>query len=158
MKILLLKPGIYENTTKNLMLDPSTLPPLGLLYLGAVLENEGHSVEILDFCMENISKERLKTILLKTDAVGMTICSDIDFIPYNKISKMINDIDSDIPQIIGGPHCTFVQKQSLQDIPLANISVIGEGEHVILDLVKYFQGKKALADINGIYYINIIIL
>ena len=85
MKILLLKPGIYENTTKNLMLDPSTLPPLGLLYLGAVLENEGHSVEILDFCMENISKERLKTILLKTDAVGMTICSDIDFIPYNKI-------------------------------------------------------------------------
>ena len=136
------------------MLDPSTLPPLGLLYLAAVLEKEGHTVEILDFCMEDISKERLKNLLLKTDAVGMTVCSDIEFIPYNDISKTIKEIDSDIPQIIGGPHCTFVQKQSLQDIPLADISVIGEGEHVILDLVKYLQGKKALADINGIYYRN----
>jgi radical SAM superfamily enzyme YgiQ (UPF0313 family) len=154
MKILLLKPGIYQNTTKNLMLDPSTLPPLGLLYLGAMLEKEGHSVEVLDFCMENISKERLKNILLETDAVGMTVCSDIEFIPYNDISKTIKEIDSDIPLIIGGPHCTFVQKESLKDIPLADISVIGEGEHVILDLVKYFQGEKALADINGIYYRN----
>ncbi|UCF49182.1 MAG: radical SAM protein, partial [Thermoplasmatales archaeon] len=69
MKILLLKPGVYENDTKNLMLDPSTLPPLGLLYLGAVLEKEGHNVEILDFCMEEISKERLKKELISTDAV-----------------------------------------------------------------------------------------
>ena len=83
--------------------------------------------------MEDISKERLENMLLKTDAVGMTVCSDIDFIPYNNISKTIKEIDSDIPQIIGGPHCTFVQQESLKDIPLANISVIGEGEHVILD-------------------------
>ena len=154
MKILLLKPGIYKKNSKNLMLNPSTMPPLGLLYLGAVLEKEGHNVEVLDFCMENISKERFKNILLSADAVGMTICSDIDFNPYNDISKMINDIDPDIPQIIGGPHCTFVQKQSLYDVPLADISVIGEGENVILDLVKYFQGIKKLEDINGIYYRN----
>jgi radical SAM superfamily enzyme YgiQ (UPF0313 family) len=154
MKILLLKPGVYENNTKNLLLDPSTLPPLGLLYLGAVLEKEGHTVEILDFCMENITKERLKKNLLSTDAVGMTICSDINFNPYNDVSKMIKEIDPSIPQIIGGPHCTFVQKQSLHDIPLADISVIGEGEHVILDLVKHFQGRIKLEEINGIFFRN----
>jgi len=152
MKILLLKPGAYENSSKNLMLDPSTMPPLGLLYLGAVLEQEGHSVEILDFYMENISNKRLKNSILSSDAVGMTVCSDINFTHYNDISKRIKEIDSEIPLIIGGPHCTFVKKQSFNDIPLADISVIGEGEHVILDLVRYIQGKKNLADIHGIYY------
>ena len=89
MKILLLKPGLFEDDSKNLVLDPSTLPPLGLLYLGAVLEQEGHSVEILDYSMKSIPREQLKNILMSSDAVGMTICSDVNFKPYLNISKMI---------------------------------------------------------------------
>ena len=152
MKILLLKPGLFEDDSKNLVLDPSTLPPLGLLYLGAMLEREGHSVEILDYSMKSIPREHLKNALLSSDAVGMSICSDVNFNPYLNISKMIKDIDTDIPIFIGGPHCTFVKEQSLRDVPKADISVIGEGEYVILELIKFLQGKKNLADIHGIYF------
>ena len=146
MKFLLLRPGDPERNTKRL-----TLPPLGLLYLGAVLEQEGHNVEILDYYMENVSREKLKNTLMSSDAVGMTIHTT-DFKPHVDISRMIKDLDPDIPLIIGGPHCTFVQERSLRDIPHADISVIGEGEHVILDLAGFLQGKKNLGDIQGIYY------
>ena len=152
MKILLIKPGKQDDETKNLMLDPTSMPPLGLLYIGAVLEQDGHKVEILDYYMEKISKEKLKKALMSSDAVGMSIYTDYDFKPYTNISKRIKDLAPDIPIVIGGPHCSYVQKRSLQDLPLADISVIGEGEYVILDLIKYFQGKKKLADVQGIYY------
>lgn len=152
MKILLIKPGIFENDSKDLMSNSSTMPPLGLLYLGAVLEKEDHNVEILDFCMEKISEVKLKNALMSTEAVGMTIYSDDNFNPHNNITNKIKEIDPDIPIIIGGPHCTFVKQQSLNDISKADICVIGEGERVILDIAKSIQGEKKLADIHGIYY------
>jgi anaerobic magnesium-protoporphyrin IX monomethyl ester cyclase len=67
---------------------------------------------------------------------------------------MIKEIDSDIPLIIGGPHCTYLQEYALHNFPYADVSVAGEGEYVILDLVKYIHGKKKLSDINGVYYRN----
>jgi anaerobic magnesium-protoporphyrin IX monomethyl ester cyclase len=115
------------------------------------LEQNNHNVEIIDYHMENLSKEKLEKALLSSDAVGMTIYSD-DFKPAYNISKTIKEIDPDIPLIIGGPHCTFHPKKSLFDNSLADVSVMGEGEPVILDLVKYIQGKKKLADIHGVYY------
>ena len=76
MKFLLIKPGVWDANKENLTLGPTTIPPLGLLYLGAMLEQEGHNVEILDYYMENISKEQLKNALMSSDAVGMTIHTD----------------------------------------------------------------------------------
>ena len=146
MKFLLLRPGEKGRNTKHLALSP-----LGLLYLGAVLEQDGHKVELLDYYAEDISREQLKNSLMSSDAVGMTVYTE-DYKPAADISRMIKEINPEIPLIIGGPHCTFLQKRSLSYIPDADIGVMGEGEHVILDLAQFLQGKKNLADIHGIYY------
>ena len=50
MKILLLLPPyekneIFRNSMKNL---GAVLPPLGIAYIAAVLEKEGHTVNIID--------------------------------------------------------------------------------------------------------------
>jgi len=151
MKFLLIKPG--ERKTKDIfsIYEPTIHPPLGLLYLGGVLEQEGHEVEVIDYNMENVTRDQLRNVLTSSDAVGMTIYSN-DYKSAQNISSMIKEIDPNIPLVIGGPHCTFIQGHSLNDIPDADISVIGEGEYVILDLVKYLQGNKKLADIHGVYY------
>jgi anaerobic magnesium-protoporphyrin IX monomethyl ester cyclase len=151
MKFLLIKAGDQKNLDKFIMNAPSIGPPLGLLYLGAVLEKEGHKVEILDYYMENISREQLEKSLMSSNAVGMTIYS-YDYIAAANISKMIKEIHAEIPLIIGGPHCTFFQKRALQDIPFADISIVGEGEKTILEIIDFLQGKKKLTDIHGIYY------
>ncbi len=151
MKFLLLRPGDRGKKYKFFIFVPSIQPPLGLLYLGAVLEHDGHKVEVLDYYAEDISREQLKNSLMSSDAVGMTVYTD-DYKPAADISRMIKEINPEIPLIIGGPHCTFLQKRSLSDIPDADISVMGEGEHVILDLVRFLQGRKKLSDIHGIYY------
>jgi len=153
MKFLLIRAGDPDRYSRHFTTSPSTMPPLGLLYLGAALEQEGHTVEILDYYMEEISREKLENSMRSSDAVGMTMFTS-DLKSSKDISKTVKDIDSDIPLIVGGPHCTFVQERSLKDFPYADISVIGEGERAISSIAKYLQGKKKLADIQGIYYRN----
>lgn len=153
MKFLLIRAGDPKRYSKHFTTTPATMPPLGLQYIGAVLEQDGHKVEIIDYYMENIHEEQLKNKLMSSDAVGMTVYTS-DFKPSVDISKTIKDLDPEIPVIIGGPHCTYTQERSIRDMPNVDISVIGEGEHVIIDLVKYLHGKKNLEDIHGIYYRN----
>jgi radical SAM superfamily enzyme YgiQ (UPF0313 family) len=151
MKFLLVRAGNRRKITNYILSAPSTEPPLGLLYIGAMLEKNGHSVEILDYYMEEVSKEKLSNSLLSSDAVGIMIYSN-DFKEAENISRDIKEIDSDIPLIIGGPHCSYMQKKSLKDLTYADICVIGEGEKVILELIKYLNGSKKLSDIAGICF------
>lgn len=151
MKFLLIKAGDRKNLDNFFKNAPSIQPSLGLLYLGAVLEQDGHKVEVLDYYMENVSKEQLKNALMSSDAVGMTVYAD-DRKSAHNISRMVKEIDLNLPLIIGGPHCTFLKGRSLYDIPCADISVIGEGERVIIDIVRFLQGQTNLSQIPGIFY------
>lgn len=117
MKFLLIKAGYQKNLDKFIMNAPSIEPSLGLLYLGAVLEKEGHNVEVLDYYMEDISREQLEKSLMSSDAVGMTIYT-YDHIAAANITKMIKEIRADIPLIIGGPHSTFFRNVLCRIFPV----------------------------------------
>jgi radical SAM superfamily enzyme YgiQ (UPF0313 family) len=154
MKLLLLRhpeewiqPGILGHLPNV----SSIYPPLGLEYIGASLEREGHKVEIIDFGAEAVSKEQLKNSLMTSDTVGMSIYTN-NYKNAANTAKVIKELEPEIPLIIGGPHCSFLKKRSLSDIPDADIAVELEGEFVIIDLIKYIQGRKKMSDIHGVYY------
>ena len=133
--------------------DSSIFPPLGLLYLGAMLENEGHQVEIIDFGFENLTKKTLEKKLHHVDAVGISVYTN-NYQKSAELAHVIKELTPEILLIIGGPHCTFLKQQSLRDIPDADIAVVLEGEHTIIDIIHYLQGNKQLSQIHGIYYRN----
>lgn len=130
---------------------PLSYPPLGLLYLGAILEQEGHLVEIIDLNFENPSREHLGDLLDSFDAVGMEVYTE-NYKFVADFSRKIKEIKSDIPLIVGGPYCTFFGQKTLSDIPCADIVVIGDSEKTIIDFVDYLEGRKNLSDIHGIYF------
>ena len=167
MKFLLLQvsPGYEfkpEDTKPQKIL--SYHPPLGLLYLGKMLEDGGNKVEVIDFLAEKYPVEVLKKSLNSTNAVGMTVYSSsyreslkggsytYSYREAAKISKYIKGLDSDLPIIIGGPHCTVSPKKSLDENPSADISVEGDSEFIINDLSKAIDGKKKISDISGVHY------
>jgi radical SAM superfamily enzyme YgiQ (UPF0313 family) len=108
-------------------------------------------VELLDYNAENITREKLKNYVLSSDAVGINVYSITRF-SAAKISKDIKEIDSKIPLMIGGAHCILLKHLALSHIPHADISIACEGEHVIIDIIRFIQGKKKLSDLHGIYY------
>ena len=91
--------------------DPTSIDdkldePLGLLYLGAVLENNGHQVEILDFYKERNAIEQLKQSMKSSDLIGITVNYN-DYKTVADISRIIKELDPNIPLVIGGPHCCY---------------------------------------------------
>lgn len=126
-------------------------PPLGLLYISSAAEKQDHSVEIIDFHAEKQPFESLKRSLPSTDIVGVSV-----YTQSRKDSVLITDyikeVDSTLPVLIGGPHCSLHPKQSLVDIPSANISVQGEAERAINEILRVIQGQGHLSNIAGVHY------
>ncbi len=147
--LFLYPPGDWAFGEQKVPHDPFT-PPLGILYLSRILEEKGHTVEIIDFCAEPLDETRLRKAILSSDAIGMSV---LTFTLENaiKLSELVKEIDTDIPLVIGGPHCSLYPKQSLSALN-ADISVEGEGEGVILDIAEALNGEKELSEINGVCY------
>ncbi len=127
--------------------NSSYMPPLGLLYLAQSLLQEGHQVNILDFYNETQLLQSINSV----DAVGISVNTQY-YRDAAHLTTLIKQKEPNLPIIIGGPHPTFHPKQSLKDIPAADISVSGEADYVIKDLAHAINGTKKLADIPGISY------
>ena len=57
MKFLILRSeGCSDIDSIGSIYAPSFMPPLSLMYIGSALENDGHTVEIVDFAVEPSSK------------------------------------------------------------------------------------------------------
>ena len=163
--LLHVPPGyIFSSDSKKPQKMQSYHPPLGALYLGSVLEKEGHEVEVFDLLAEKYPTETIRKIIPSSDVIGMTTYSSayqetlkggyytFAYKESEKIANFIKEIDPKLPTVIGGPHCTVKPKKCLEEISSADISVEGDAEHIIVDLGKAIQGKKELSEIPGIHF------
>ncbi len=163
--LLQIPPGYEFNNNINIPQKISSYhPPLGLLYIGRVLEDEGHKVEVIDFLAEKYPLKTLINNLSSTDVIGITIFSSsykesLEGGKYTyaykesaKVADFIKEFDSELPILIGGPHCTIQPEKSLIEIPSADICLEGDGEEVIKEIVKSIEGTKPLSDLPGVYY------
>ena len=154
MKILLIYPssGHIEIAVNKYVTLGAYTPPLGLLYLGKMLEIQGHDVEIMDCNAEEVDEEKIKSKVSSFDAIGMTIYSKPEELLFSKkLAKIIKKHAPGIPFIIGGPHCTIFPEGAMKEHK-ADICLCGEGEFRINPLIDAVEGKRKLDSIEGIYY------
>lgn len=150
MHFLLVYPPVEPFFIKKTKVFYGLSPPLGLLYIAKMLENDGDTVTLLDFSAEPYDEETLIKALRFVDALGLTILSP----SVNQAKKLIDVVKrhrSDLPIIIGGPHCTLLPEEALNETQ-AQISIQGDGEPVIRDVKKAIKGERSLSDIPGIWY------
>jgi radical SAM superfamily enzyme YgiQ (UPF0313 family) len=95
MKIALINPDSPG------LIDPKVFPPLGILYLSAVLKQAGHEVEVLDFAGQGSMK--LPVFDYIPDIVGITATTP-QFPQAVHINKYLQE--NGIHTMIGGPHAT----------------------------------------------------
>ncbi|MDH7517018.1 MAG: radical SAM protein [Candidatus Thermoplasmatota archaeon] len=136
--------GKKDNTFRGLA------PPLGLLYIARVLEEDGDKVTLFDFSAENFEEQKIIKAMKKTDIVGITVLS-FSLENVTKIIKTIRKTKPRIKVIIGGPHCTLFPEKALEETQ-ADISIQGDGELVINDIKKAIREENNFSDIPGIYY------
>lgn len=128
-------------------------PPLGLAYLAAVLEQDGHEIKIIDCPVYGMNHEKLKAELatFQPDFVG--IASMTPTIPEAlQSARVAKEACPNAKVIMGGPHATFMDKQILSEEKAVDIVVRGEGEETLSELVQYSLDAKNLSDVKGITF------
>jgi radical SAM superfamily enzyme YgiQ (UPF0313 family) len=119
MKIVLIEPA----PTQANVYSKLHMPLLGPLYLGTILKNRGHDVQIYN---ENIYTPDYSR--LDADLIGISILTATAKRGYEIARKFLRE-----KVIIGGVHASLLPSEAIQ---FARQVVIGEAEEVIVDVVE----------------------
>ena len=146
MKVLLVYPPRGFNT-KDLM------PPLGLAYIAAVLEENNIKVEVVDAEVERLSWKALQKRYKesKPDVIGITSLSESRFKSF-KSAEIAKQAIPDSIVLMGGPHASLTAEDTLANIPSVDIVVRGEGEYIVKELCEVLETDGDLHSVDGISF------
>ena len=133
-------------TRARLLAEPtsSIAPPLGLMYLAAVLRQAGHDVHIHDMGSTCNNMHHLRQTLLRSRPHVMGISalqSEVDCL--GRIAGVVRECFPAVPVVVGGALASSDPLRCL-NIPGVDYVVLGEGERTMVELV------QALGHQNGI--------
>ncbi|MDD3740588.1 MAG: radical SAM protein [Bacteroidales bacterium] len=159
MGIILINSPLYLN--QDDVVSEHFLLPIGLGYIATYLANNDVNVTIIDSVNENLSVETLQETLnlIKPKFIGVNVFST----NYNVVKELIENIAFECHIIIGGLSTKALYQQIVEWDSINKIDiVIGDGEYIILDIIRddvkesafYEESKRRvfLVDKNSIYY------
>lgn len=150
MRVLLINPP--DSRSPDFVTRVGIVPPLGLAYLAAVLEREGHEVQILDALAEGTGSwekyghdDQIRHGLsdaaimweieqFDPDIVGVTVPFSAREWDTLNVCRIVKTVNSKIKVIVGGAHPTCCPSRFLRD---SNVDYVidGEGEAAILEII-----------------------
>lgn len=164
-KVLLVNP----RTTVDKGNVKRCMEPLGNAYLASVLEDSGFDVSILDvgaigYEIEENHNDGMITFGLppseleariremKPDLVGISNLFTSQFHNAEEVVNIVDSIDSDIPIVMGGAHVSALPRRTLEEIPVLDYIVTGEGEFAFRDLLVALNKRTSLDAVDGLVY------
>jgi len=144
MRILLINPA----PSGTLKATGVLFPPLGLLYIAAYAEKEGHHVAVKDFA---VRKKKEEIDFKKYDVVGIST----DTTRHRKALQLAKRAKaSGCVVVMGGPHPSYVDQEILST-KRVDFIVSGEGEVTFSELVATLQKNGGtFHSIQGIRFLS----
>lgn len=149
MRICLISPP-YDSAVKSVV--GISTPPLGLAYIASVLR-QMHELKIIDsnilnFTIDDVEKE-LKSF--DPDILGITSVTPSIYQAY-KVAETAKKVNENCVVVLGGPHATFLPRQTLEECKHVDIIVRGEGEETIKELVSVIEKEETLDRVKGLTF------
>jgi radical SAM superfamily enzyme YgiQ (UPF0313 family) len=154
MRVVLLNPPRHHEiscpTPDVLEKNRGHNPPLGVLFIAAILEELGHDVQVIDTQVEEYSHEQVDRILADAeyDLLGLTVMT-FSLIDSIEVSRSAKRHHPDRPIVWGGPHTHIFGLESAQ-LPEVDYVVTGEGELSIEHLVAYLENRESWDEVKGV--------
>ncbi len=151
MHIMLAYPPFLLDRVHTENIDP---PPIGMMYVGALLMAHGHDVSIANMHQAGKNPGIMEQVLRENrpDLLGISIFHANRFggVDLAGISKQVHP---EVPVVLGGIGATFLDELLLTHFPDIDAIVRGEGEHAMLELVQALEqgkGPKEWTHIQGL--------
>ena len=131
----------------------STMPNLGVLYIAAVLEQEGVQVRVVPADVLGLTHEEVEQIIAteKPDVIGITVTTENRFDSF-EVAARSKKVHPQGVTVIGGPHCTHTADDTLKHLSYVDVVVRNEGEETMAELVKAIEAGGDLSKVTGISY------
>jgi radical SAM superfamily enzyme YgiQ (UPF0313 family) len=119
------------------------IPLIGQLYLGTILKNKGHDVQVFKETIKKLDFKKLE------DSDVICISAISSQVPRAMaLTKQFKKLFPDKKILVGGSHASFRP----QDFPEADHVILGEGENIIIDLI---EGKFKNKIVKGSFVENL---
>ncbi len=131
----------------------NSYPPLGLAYLAAIAEQDGHEVRIHDFGLypkRSVEEDVKEIVDYKPDLVAFTSMTT----SYHNVEQTAALVKEalGVPIIIGGPHATSLPEYTLQNSSF-DFLAYGEGEYIWQEFLRAYEtGDDRWDRIPGLWY------
>ncbi len=127
--------------------------PLGLAYLTAVAEKNGHEVKVVDCLPDGMdNKELAKQVAdFNPDIVGVTSATSTSQSALQAMHAL-REACPDALTVLGGAHFSFTDVDTISQCPDVDVVVRKEGEETLLDLARYTANEKKLGEVTGITF------
>jgi anaerobic magnesium-protoporphyrin IX monomethyl ester cyclase len=144
--IILINPGTSRAKGIN---EATVSAPLGLAYIGSVLEQHNHNVQIIDANILGIDHSDIKEhFLFNPDFIGLSV-NIITYQESRKIARAIKKIFQYTPIIFGGPYSSSMASGIIKDNSEIDAVVKGEGERTFLEIIEKGGDYR---NIDGVVY------
>lgn len=149
MKIqFFIPPGGYfaERWTKG-----SSMPPLGILYIAAVLEKEGHKVQIVPADILGLNFRKIQDVIreFNPELIGVTSTTENRFQSFKLIRKAKEALPEALT-VIGGPHASMAAEDTLANLPELDILAVGEAEMTMKELCRELEQNPDNPNLDSI--------
>ncbi|HBG05771.1 MAG: B12-binding domain-containing radical SAM protein [Geobacteraceae bacterium GWC2_58_44] len=130
--------------------DPFTsLLPVGLLSLDAVLREAGHRVTLAN--LSGFGWDRVRQLLkrLRPEVVGISQFTH-NRVESLRLAAVAKELVPGCFVLLGGPHATHAWQEQLARHPALDAVVLGEGEATLVELLAALASGGAVAGLAGI--------
>lgn len=138
---------LLVNPKSEFLVDSRTFPPLGLLYLGAALEANGHRVAVVDLAFDTPLAGH------SPDLIGI-MCLTPHFPQMLKLMASLRSLYPGVPIAVGGPHFSTIPEDGARIG--ADVTVKGDGEDIIVQIANgdwqrgaIMQSPGGIVDVNA---------
>jgi anaerobic magnesium-protoporphyrin IX monomethyl ester cyclase len=133
-------------------------PPLGIIQLAAFLEKnaKGIEIEILDCNAEKVKWKEMEQRITSSrpDIVASASLATCNTYAVVRTLETAKRVDPNILTVTGGQHFTATAQESLEEYPVIDVIVRGEGEQTFYDLTENAKQRKAWPKVKGISFRN----
>jgi len=134
MRICLIHPNYHSGGAEI----AGNWPPAWVAYLAGSLKAAGfEDVQFIDAMTNNLSEGdlRIKLAEMQPDVVGTTAITPSIYVAEQTL-QVAKEVVPDALRVLGGIHATFMYKQVFSECDSVDVIVRGEGEEIIVELMK----------------------
>ena len=154
MRILFIHPNYHSGGAEI----AGNWPPAWVAYLSGALKTAGYAdIRFVDAMTNDLSEDQVREILLEAqpDVIGCTAITPSIY-KAQRVLEIAREVCPKAVTVLGGIHATFMYPQVLGEAPWIDAIVRGEGEEIMVNLVRTVDEGRWPADrerVLGIAYV-----